>query len=434
MLYLTDPRDDECEVDTDSVYGYDRCSATSPTPTPSDAACELYDGGLNVFPTPRGSKEPYGRHTFLNTTRLWRGSLPGLLADRNIAVRTGRLSENLFVLDCDSYDTFDFVGEELKNRGINAWIRDGVDGGQYWLRSAEGEVANAHVKGVEVLGNRLYSMAPPSIHPEGMVYQWIAKDGELPPCVTIDELDFLGLSLVRKPRKAVATKVCELPPKADTILIGRDTTGYTSNSEAEYAACLSMIGAGFTDTEIEHVLKMFQPPHYVKIGDRNFTRSVLKPARKWHDSETEKFDKASDTPRASRFVAWAHSHPWSGRTGAVDKAVFLAMCERMKMESGMPFRASMREVAELANVDKMTVVRAIQRLIAGGLVEALPQAKPSKVTASKKGIVGACKYNLAVEEVKVTHTVGNTYVSVGDSVCNAFNTFRRPIASPTSCP
>src|SRR5262249_22670463 len=105
----------------------------------------LYDAGPNVFPIPFASKDPYGSTTILTTSRIHHSYIEELFTGSNIAVMTGRLSQNLCVLDCDDDDTFAFVGENLRKRKIRAWIRMGMRGAQFWLRCAEGEVQNANL-------------------------------------------------------------------------------------------------------------------------------------------------------------------------------------------------------------------------------------------------------------------------------------------------
>lgn len=257
-------------------------TASTPLAVCADLVAEaerLYDVGLNVLPIIRGSKDPYGSHAILTTTRLHRPSLAGLVAGSNIAVMAGRKSGNLFVLDCDSWTSFNEVGDGLAARDISAWIRNGVDGGQYWLLCQQGEVANGTVGDVDVLGNRKYTVAPPSIHPSGMVYEWLRREGPQPPLVSLDRRDGLGLRLETVGRRRVRGKQHELPVVANRVLVEQDTMGYGSNSEAEFAVCLSLIGVGYGDAEIMRFFALFPPPHYVKVGETNFTKSLLDQAR-----------------------------------------------------------------------------------------------------------------------------------------------------------
>src|SRR5262245_11714479 len=94
----------------------------------------LYNAGFNVFPIQFASKQPYGSTSLLTTSRIHPSFIEELFADSNIGVMTGRLSQNLFILDCDDEDTFTYVSEHLRKRHIHSWIRMGMRGAQHWLR------------------------------------------------------------------------------------------------------------------------------------------------------------------------------------------------------------------------------------------------------------------------------------------------------------
>ncbi len=393
-------------------------------------AVDLYDAGLNVFPVIQASKDPYGSHAVLFTTRLHRPSLPGLVRDSNIAVMMGRTSGNLFGLDCDSEESFAEVGGGLEAEGISAWKRNGVDGGQYWLRCEEGEVANGKAGSVDILGNRKYAVAPPSVHPSGMVYEWLKRDGSQPPLVSLGRLAALGLGLETVGRRRARGKLHELPVVANRVLVEQDATGYASNSEAEFAVCLSLIGVGYGDAEIMHLFSLFPPPHFVKVGENHFRKSVLDKARAKQvpsHGGSGWVSRRPGSPHSSAFRGWGEARPWPGRTGNTDRAVYLALCERMRMDGGAKFRASVREVAELASVNKETACAALSRLVHAGLVHPESQDKAA----------GSARYSLAVhvlaEAIVIdqalvgpspvsggtqpqTRTVGEAYTPVGTSV------------------
>ena len=356
-------------VSNDNIATYTDCGPYSAAQLSRIAAAtELYDAGLHVFPVIFGSKYPHGRHGFLNAARLWRPSLPSLFADNNISIRTGRLSQNLFVLDCDSPSRFDEVGKWLADRNIVAWIRSSVRGGQYWLRCEEGEIKNKKDGDLDVLGNGLYSLVPPSFHPSGSQYRWVTKVGSLPQAVSVSQMQFLSLELKNAQSKSKEKKGA-LPLVADTVLIGRDASAYHSDSEAEYAACLSMIGAGYSDDVIMTYFRMNEPPHYSKVGLQNFVIYILNEAHAYHDAQpTFKSSISNQSKQSGRFVECAQKTTWPGRGGNTDKCVYLALCERMRMDQGDPFRASIRELAELANIDRTTTERSLKRLIANKLV------------------------------------------------------------------
>lgn len=73
-----------------------------------------------------------------------------------------------------------------------------------------------------------------------------------------------------------------------------------------------------------------------------------------------------------RALAYAESANWHGRTGKTDKAVFTAMAKRCKMDASAKFRASQRELMELASISgRDTVSKSLKRLTAAGLIKKL---------------------------------------------------------------
>jgi hypothetical protein len=206
-----------------------------------NSALHFYDQGFNVMPIPRigmehgGKKPPYGKFSPLFYTRLGKSNIPFLFERSNIAVICGRLSMNLFVLDCDNPKTYKWVGHKLNQKGLDSWVVESNRGGHYCLLSQDGEVCNSDPeKQVQILGNRKNVVAPPSVHPSGLIYQWKKKVGNRPPEINIENLSFLnGLSLVK-------SKPGSLPTAAQKVLIEKDIEDYPSNSEAELSAAMSL--------------------------------------------------------------------------------------------------------------------------------------------------------------------------------------------------
>ena len=329
------------------------CEPLSPI---QQAALSLFDQGFNVMPIPRvgsehyGKKPPFGRFSSLFSARLLRSSLILLFDGANLAVICGRLSHNLFVLDCDSRYQFNRVRSELAKRRIPAWAVESERGGHYWLLCSQGEVKNCRPAiGLQVVGNRQYIVAPPSVHPTGQIYEWISREGDLPPTVSLEDIDFLPQVKLQSPRLGT------LPHIAHRILVEGEISDYPSHSEAELAAARSLAMRGFQEDEIVAIFEEFQPPHF--RSKRNpvdwFHRHMLPTALK---GTTHAYP-------LDRLTRWASDRAWPGRTGETDRRVFLALCERSRMDGRAIFRASQREVAELANVERKTVRRALHRLI-----------------------------------------------------------------------
>src|SRR5690606_35197987 len=143
-----------------------------------------------------------------------------LFEHANIGVMVGRTSGNLVALDCDSQSSFKSLFEELTERQIPFWAYSSYRGGVFLFRLAEGEAANcqANIANVEIHGNRRYVVVPPSVHPQGIMYQWITPEPyyelpfkEPPPQVSLKNVAFLGVRLELKERKRITQELFGLP-------------------------------------------------------------------------------------------------------------------------------------------------------------------------------------------------------------------------------
>jgi hypothetical protein len=327
----------------------------------NEAALELFDLGLNVLPVKWGKKKPIGPWKILMSTRLPREAIDSEFRKVNLGVLTGRLSRNLFVVDCDSRASFDDERERLNSFGLAKWVVNTHKGGHIWLFSVDGEVQNFQQGGIEIWGRKHYVLAPPSIHPSGDLYQWHRREGEHPPMLTARMIEQLypGLKVRRQSRQF-------LPPTAEKVLVQRDLGKYLTWSEAEYSSVLSLVRARYTDQEIIGLFQEYRPPHFSskKEPEDWLLTYMINPAR-------EEIGLGSSTYRhqIDRVITWAENRPWPGRIGLTDRKVFLACCERAQIESVDSFRASQRETAEKAGVHKDTAKRALKRLCEAGLIK-----------------------------------------------------------------
>ena len=145
-----------------------------------DKAVELAtEHGFAVLPVRPGGKIPLIRDWVnratgdLETIRQWFEVWP----DANLGVATGSKS-GVFVLDCD-VDTGGL--ESLDNRGIDysktLVVRTGSGGLHIYYRyDPDRSIRNSASKiapGLDIRGEGGFVVAPPSIHPNGNLYQWI---------------------------------------------------------------------------------------------------------------------------------------------------------------------------------------------------------------------------------------------------------------------
>ena len=366
-------------------------------------AIELHKRGLNVFPIPRGYKEPYLLRP-LFFARLHRcglkcriqhaPSFESLFKYQNIAVMMGRTSENLFAIDCDTQADFKGMGAELDRRGIYAWRFKSSRGGSYLLRLAEGEASNKRLKNwehVEIWGNRHFVILPPSIHPSGKDYKWgddniftdfsplsLAPD-QKPPLVSIQALDWLGIERATSGKKWEAPELLGLP--AWTVNLSRNNRRILASAidraipdgqrnfkltKPAYDIA-SLIDAGNLNYQdgIDLLEEAAEGVKYPLKDIRSTLRSALakkglEPAREGGKTQIAEWQKA---------LEFAQAYDWQGRTRHTDKAVFLACCERARRDVGAgSFRASQRELARLSNKTRKTVSKALNRLLVADLL------------------------------------------------------------------
>jgi hypothetical protein len=142
-----------------------------------ESALALAGAGFQVFPLQFASKEPLrGSRGFKDATgnaavlRRWFGSR----MERNIGIRTGAVS-GLWVLDVDdpaALAALEAGHGRLPLTRIVATSR----GRHYWFRNGKTTVPNSASKvapGVDVRGEGGYVLAPPSVHPTDVVYEWL---------------------------------------------------------------------------------------------------------------------------------------------------------------------------------------------------------------------------------------------------------------------
>jgi len=99
--------------------------------------------------------------------------------DANVGIVTGSISR-LIVLDIDPKHGGDDALAELESRhgplGPTVEVLTGGGGRHFYFASPDGEIRNRAglAQGIDLRGDGGYIVAPPSIHPSGRPYRWIA--------------------------------------------------------------------------------------------------------------------------------------------------------------------------------------------------------------------------------------------------------------------
>jgi DNA-binding transcriptional ArsR family regulator len=380
----------------------------------------LYALGWNVFPVPRphevrawatatgriseiNSKPPYTLRPVM-TNRLYcsRGrEFDELFESANLAVMTGRTSGNLAIIDADQ--NAQRVKYELDKRGLPYWHYKTGNGENFIIRILEGEVINipaakATIPGVEVWGHDHFCVLPPSVHYSGALYDWV---NVYPPNSTANiepipatALDWLGVEL-----RANAWENPELYGLPGfTILLSRKNRGILASVLVEGERNTKLTGPVYDlaahvqlgDIDEGKALELLyqagkrcEPPYSRRQIDTMWKSAInkrgLEPARK-HEGKGRGYEIYN---QARTFAA---AHQWTGRTAQTDRAVFLACAERARIE-GEVFSASIRNLAELANMTHQTVINALDRLRKAELLELISTDKERR-TANEYRFMG----------------------------------------------
>lgn len=345
----------------------------------------LHDLGFNVLPLPLGSKEPkigdkamWFERFGLYYQRLAREDLAWVFAGRcNIAVATGRTSGNLFVIDCETPESFKFHCQQAAAKGIPLFTTITGRGGHIYLRAAEGEVSSIQLVDAEIRGqSKQYVVAPPSVHPSGAVYEW-CNGADEPPVVSIEQIDWLTNTQGRVALKANR----QYAPQTESYLLNGQHIGEGGRNNALYMAAHDMAFRGdepraitlkLTKTAAASGLENKEIAHTVANGIRNGSK------------------KSGAQSKHDMLIRFANSYEgWHGRAGSTDRAVFEALIERSKRENTLwgDFRASIREIAELARITAKTAGNSLNRLVDAGLI-----VRVNEEAVQKKNAVSLWKF------------------------------------------
>lgn len=336
------------------------------TPT-QRAAFELFDIGFNIGPTKPASKEPF-KWGLLIGSRVHRSFIPELFDNRaGIFVLTGRLSMNLTILDCETTKAAAFHAREFERRGLPVWRVQTARGRHFWWLSKDGEVANIKDSSGEweVRGNLRYCLCPPSIHPSGVIYEWEYRDGMRPPAFSMAELDWLPLKPALKARREFEPQ--DTDPLANLSRATRDFLANgaslgTRNFRLFNAAC-DLAGNGMSQGEARGILE--PAARLAGLEAKEFSATVRSAFSQQRTPARPNTHTPRQAPTWSRALAYAEAHQWAalscnvyGKRYSVSastaRGVFLACVERARRDGGEVFRATTREVAELARTHSET--------------------------------------------------------------------------------
>ncbi|MBI5879946.1 MAG: bifunctional DNA primase/polymerase [Chloroflexi bacterium] len=314
-------------------------------------------------------------------------------ADANIALRCGG-GLRLAVLDADDDampGTAERIARYLAGMGIDAGdcptIATPSGGRHFYVRFTRPLSGNARNlspdmgKGELRFGCGAYVAAPPSTIGQAR-YQLTAGDWrQLPP---IDPRDLLPIVPTLETSAQVSADTparARFSRRAWALLSGEGIDRYPSRSEAEQAVITSLINSGF---DFPGILSLFiRYPAGGKFAELYAASPKRAEAYLRHSfGAAARYASAHTSPArqmAAQAIAWASARAWPGRTGATDRAVFLAHANIAHTAGATLYAAPCRTLAELAQVDKLTASRATHRLVTAGM---LAVEKPATATLS----------------------------------------------------
>ena len=161
-------------------------------------AAEYSSHGISVIPLVPGDKRPLIDWKVYQSRQPTKEELVNWFSrPANIGVVTGRISNGLTVVDFDSMDAFDWWIDQDMTRWLIPSVKTS-HGRHVYVRLDECPTNRAdRTRGIDLRGEGGYVVAPPSIHPTGMRYEWVMGSIALVP--SFKSLADIGLEYLVKP-------------------------------------------------------------------------------------------------------------------------------------------------------------------------------------------------------------------------------------------
>lgn len=366
------------------------------------------DLGFDTLPLISNSKKPY--------SGAWQTRLPEHLwqdapQDANIGIRGGGLAHVAFI-DCDEPKAFEHVTNHLAGlgyRGDSYPLVQTANNGRHiyitlsgTLPGAARDLAKDAGAGEFRYGAGAFVVAPPSYINEGYGYKLLSGDFKIRPKLEVkDILPLLGNRETKEKNK--------LSRKALALLHGKGIDAFSSRSEAEQSLLLSMVNAGLSYSE---VLEHFN--RYPCAGkDAEYKAKSPKRAEVWLSrsySEAKEWAQSHESKGrqiAKLAIEWAESKAWQGKTGAIDRLVYIAHAKIAYKAGRLNYAAACRDLAEMAGIDFKTASRSTQRLCKSGLLVIDRKAVANSSNTYYLGSLDKVAHSLSNSTVRKCVTLSN---------------------------
>lgn len=221
-----------------------------------DAWLEFYAArGLATTPLRARAKRPLRSGWRTPSPSAWLGVPP----DANIGILCGAPSGGLVVLDFDSADGIrESMGLRPEELAVHTLVARTARGWHVYARGA-GTRTFSPVRGLDVRGDGSLVVAPPSIHPSGVAYEFlrasapIASLASLPIELEVDVPEDVGEVAVDWERVEAWVGV-QAPKLREAFALLRAPRGEFDRSRADFAVARCLWEGGFQEDEIASVL------------------------------------------------------------------------------------------------------------------------------------------------------------------------------------
>ena len=348
-----------------------------------DAVGYYLDCGLEPIPLKPLSKEPFlSNWNKKPLYDLWEN----IDCKVNVGLRCGG-DNNFAVIDCDnkkSPDTFKNVISYLEDRKIPYLESPIVEtsskvGRHIYIKTTERIYGNSFKKinpihgcGELRFGTGAFVVAPPS-HCENP-YVFINGDVSNIPTIHLEDLQGLVDSRLQVMKDDIG-----IPRRSYELLLSPNLGNYKSESEKEQAIITGIVNAArnegknlLTEDFEEFMYQTFQrykPRKFQNKHERDPSEARKYISICFRKSVDFTNKDSSFRKKISNAIYWAKAIPWKGRTGAIDRAVYIAHAQIAYRKGTMPYHASCRDLAILSNVSSPnTISEANKRLVKMGYI------------------------------------------------------------------
>jgi predicted transcriptional regulator len=283
---------------------------------------------------------------------------------------------------------FEQVLQEFTRRNLPYWAYHTSRGGNILFRLKEGEAANmgkCNFPGVQIWGNKHFCVLPPSVHASGVIYTWLMYTDpainlpplEPPPLLSLDQVDWLGVRPAYNERKEINLYglpewTCHISENNRKILASEIPDGernlQLTKAVYDVAACVDDGIVDFSDAEklllasAERCIPPYSPKKIKGMLHSAMRKDGLKPAREYYP-DVNLSSQRDDLPNKAKHFLENYDWHIFGRTAQTDRAVFTACVKRAELDRSEIFRASTREIADLANIQEpYTALKSLRRL------------------------------------------------------------------------